>query len=416
MPYSVTNPALNAIQQIPVYNIEVDGELLNLSTSEIKQVRLQNSEGKHEAAVITTQLTKTQIDQFVGKPITFKYGSRVNANAFYGYVITINPSQNYKQDAIVDIACLGPTWTMQAGRPRTFTNTKVHDAAAALVLPHKLGLQADVHMYSWPSLAQTDESDWSYLKTLAHRVGYCVYVHKGIVRFVNPDRIIRDTGSFQHYVRSDDILDTSRQLLEFNPTTQSLRIRDNMKPSYGYFEGTDPQVFGDLSVYPHRMTTDTPVKGKDMASVYSDAWDKRVDFWNHQATARINGNANVIPGMNISIQLGNGLAGKNEHDGVWMVRGVEHSLTNNSFQTVLDLARDRITVKSTNIDFSWFFSRSPQGNPRLNIVEINNLKRWKSSWDSSDVITDVLTERSANVSNISTPEGFVGRSSTSISD
>jgi len=93
MPYSVNNPALSAIQQIPVYDIEVDGELINLSTSEIKQVRLQNSEGKHEAAAITTQLTKSQIDQFVGKPITFKYGSRVNVNTFYGYVITINPSQ-----------------------------------------------------------------------------------------------------------------------------------------------------------------------------------------------------------------------------------------------------------------------------------------------------------------------------------
>jgi hypothetical protein len=408
MPYSVNNPALNAIQQIPVYDIEVDGELINLSTSEIKQVRLQNSEGKHEAAAITTQLTKSQIDQFVGKPITFKYGSRVNVNTFYGYVITINPNQNYKQDALVDIACLGTTWTMQAGRPRTFTDTTVSSAFSSIVLPHKLGVQTDDHQYRWPSLAQTDESDWSYLQSLAHKVGYCVYVHKGIVRLVDPDRIIRDTGAFQHYVRSDDILDPSRQLIDFKPTTQSLRIRDNMKPVYGYFENGEPQVLGSLDVYPHRMTTDTPVKNYEMANVYSGAWDRRVDFWNHQATARISGNANIIPGINISIQLGNGFAGKNEHDGVWLVRGVEHSLTNNSFQTTLDLARDRINTRSTNVNFSWFFANNVQGSPKLNIVEINDLKRWKSNWSSPELVTQTLAEKVVPINPITLPEDFVG--------
>lgn len=414
MPYSVNNPALNSIQQIPVYNISVDGELVNLSNSELKQVKIQNSEGKHEAAVITTQLTKTQIDQFVGKPITFKYGSRVNANVFNGYVITITPSQNYKKDALVDIACLGVTWIMQVGKPRRFIDTTIDSAFSQLVLPHGLGVQADKHYYRWPSLAQTDESDWAFLQTLAHKVGYCVYVNRGVVRLVSPERIIRDTGAFQHYVRSDDILDTSRKLLEFNPTTQSLRIRDNMKPSYGYFENTEPQVSGSINVYPYRMTTDTPIKSKDMANVYSEAWNRRVDFWNHQATARINGNANIIPGMNISIQLGNGLAGKNEHDGVWLVRGVEHSITNNSFQTMLDLARDRITTKSTNIDFSWFFSTSKQGSPLLSISEVDNIKKWKSSWTYPEFITDFLEEPRFIIQPIITPDGFIGKKSDSI--
>jgi hypothetical protein len=187
-----------------------------------------------------------------------------------------------------------------------------------------------------------------------------------------------------------------------------------MKPSYGYFEDTNPQVLGSLGTYPYRMTTDTPVKGKQMATVYSEAWNRRVDFWNHQATARINGNANIIPGMNISIQLGNGLAGKNEHDGVWFVRGVEHSITNNSFQTMLDLARDRVAVKSTNIDFSWFFSTAKQGNPRLDIVEINNLKRWKSNWTVSEFVTDFLEEERVIAPPILTPDGFVGKGSDSI--
>ena len=84
MVVAVNNSALNSLQQILIGDIEINGELLNLTPSELKQVRMSNAENRHEAAVITTQLTKSKIDKFIGEPITFNYGSRFSGGTFYG--------------------------------------------------------------------------------------------------------------------------------------------------------------------------------------------------------------------------------------------------------------------------------------------------------------------------------------------
>ena len=392
MVVSVNSAALNTLQQILVSKIEVDGELLNLSTSELRQVRVSNTENSHESAVITTQLTKSQIDRFINKTITFNYGPRFSGRTFYGYIIFINPNQDYQQDAIVDIQCFGTTWPMQSGKPRFVTNRTIPSVFGEVVSSYNLGCQIDEHPYSWPVLAQAGESDWEFLRSIASRIGYSIYTYNGVVRLVNPMRVLAETGVYQRFIKSDDVLDPTRQLLDFNPSTQSLHIRDNVKPSFGYFDGVTPTYTSKELSPPHRIATFSPVKDRSMGAVYSEAWERRIEFWNQQATARINGNAAVIPGITISIQVSGNPSGRNEYDGVWFVRGVEHSLTNNSFQTALILARDDLTSRSINTDFRWFFAQAAQGNPRLVKVEKGNppSKFWESTWRTVETIHSSL--------------------------
>ena len=141
MVVSVNNAVLNSLQQILITDVEIKGELINLTSSELKQVRMSNAENKHETAILTTQLTKAQIDRFVGEPITFRYGPRFSGGTFYGYVITINPNQDYQQDTIVDIACFGTTWPMQSGQPRFFPKRTASSVFAEIVSSHNLGCQ-----------------------------------------------------------------------------------------------------------------------------------------------------------------------------------------------------------------------------------------------------------------------------------
>jgi len=393
MVVAVNNAALNSLQQILITDVEIKGELINLTSSELKQVRMSNAENKHETAILTTQLTKAQIDRFVGEPITFRYGPRFSGGTFYGYVITINPNQDYQQDTIVDIACFGTTWPMQSGQPRFFPKRTASSVFAEIVSSHNLGCQVEDNTYVWPALAQTTESDWEFVQTLATRLGYSIYINNGVVRMLNPKRVLAESEVSQRYIRSDDVLDPSRQLLDFNPTTQSLRIRDNVKPSFGYFDGQVPRLSQPLGIFPYRMSTDTPVKDRDMAQIYSDAWERRVDFWNHQATARINGNARITPGVNISVQISGNPTGRNEYDGVWFVRGVEHSFTNNSFQTALDLTRDTLSTTFSNTDYRPTLSGTIQGSPRMvKTVRGNPPKTyWESTWRKPEYIRDTLS-------------------------
>jgi hypothetical protein len=211
-------------------------------------------------------------------------------------------------------------------------------------------------------------------------------------------------------------------LLEWSATTQSLDIRQNIRPSFGFFDGASPATsqrstsdgiqssfpqggpsdgtaFQTTSVAtagstnanlvsPYRMRTDTPVHDRGMADTYSEAWQNRADFWNEHATARINGNASLPPGVNISVQVSGTPNGRNDYDGVWLVRGVKHVLTHTSFQTLLDLARDR-TVLPVNANHQWFWN-TPRGNPKVIRDPMTN--KWKSSWGSSpEFINTTLT-------------------------
>jgi hypothetical protein len=47
MVVALNNAALNSLQQILITDVEIKGELLDLTSSELKQVRLSNAENKH---------------------------------------------------------------------------------------------------------------------------------------------------------------------------------------------------------------------------------------------------------------------------------------------------------------------------------------------------------------------------------
>jgi hypothetical protein len=250
-------------------------------------------------------------------------------------------------------------------------------------------------------LAQSSESDWGFLLTLAMRVGYAVYNYQGVVRMVRPLRVLTETPVFASYIKGDQILDQTRALLDWAATTQSLQLRDNVRPTFGFFDGTvaattqQPTSTGSPVVpitstnlvSPFRIETDTPVKDRNMADTYSQAWSNRIDFWNEQAEARINGNARIVPGVNISVQVSGVPNGKNEYDGVWLIRGVKHVLTHNSFQTSLSLARDT-TSSPLNVNTNWFWN-VPRGAPRVLRDPVTN--KWKSSWGAQpEFINDTL--------------------------
>lgn len=378
MPVSVTNPALSALQRILVYNIRIGDEAVNLSASEIQQVDIGNLEGSHEYARITTQLTKERIDRYVNKRISFSYGRKSREMRFYGYVVSITPNRDYQKDTVVNIDCIGPTWVMQSGMPRLERNTTAPNLFSSVVTSptYRLGAQADYHPYTWPALAQSDESDWEFLLTLANRIGYAIYNYRGAVRMVKPIRVLRETPVFQSYVKSDDVLDPTRSLLQWEATTQSLRLRDNIKPAFGYFDGTTPAISAQDPNAPKKIRTDTPIKDRQMAQAYQDAWTNRIDYWNQQAVARINGDALVVPGVNVSVKISGVQAGENDYDGVWMVRGVRHSLTHSTFQTQLDLARDTRLLPVTR-NSAWFWEGRD-----ARVYPSTDGKGWFSLWGS----------------------------------
>jgi hypothetical protein len=409
MPTAINNPALSTLQNILVYNIQVDGIALNLSPSELKKVEVENKENQHEAALITTQLTKAQISKFAGKRIQFTYGKKTSPATFYGYILTVTPSSEYQQDTVVDLLCIGPTWPLQGGSPKFETNLTAQDMFVKIIKGVKgsnasnsyyegysLGVQVDRNAsdFVWPALAQTNESDWEFLICLAERVGYCIYVYNGVIRLVKPIRVLTRTRPVtSSFIKGDDVLDPTRALLEWNATTQSLEIRDNIQPSFGFFDEDNKGAFSKLPTpnSPFRFVADTPSKSRAMAEQYENAsWINRIDYWNNQATARVNGNAALVPGTTVPIQVSGvaGTASKNDSDGIWLVRGVHHILTHNSFQTELDLARDTNTLPTNLIARNFWEPKVNSGSPKMSWDYEH--ERWVSSWSQVEYVSETL--------------------------
>jgi hypothetical protein len=337
-------------------------------------------------AVLTIQLTKKQIDRFVNKLVSFSYGRKSSSNSFYGYVVTINPITEYKTDTTVEISCIGVTWPMQSGTPRFERNSTVPSIFSKVVSSYGLGVQIETHPYIWSAVAQCDLSDWEFVLHLADKIGFSVYTYRGVVRLIDAARVLRNTPVFQQFVRGDDVLDKSRELIDWTATTQSMNLRENIQPAFGFFEAGEPSSSRVKIERPYRLLTSTVTLNRDMSKVYEDAWNRRPEFWTQSGQARINGNALVAPGMNVSIKTSPFISQSNDFDGVWLVREVSHSLTHNSFQTLLSLSRDKGDEKipSNNTQFSWFWNSS-KGAPRVLKNESSGL--WKSSWGSSpDII------------------------------
>lgn len=390
MPVSINNPANQALERILVYDIMVEGEEMNLSTSEIKKVDISNAEGSHEYALITTQLTKKQVDLFVDKMISFSFGRVTNNSTFYGYIVSITPNRGYQTDTIVDISCIGVTWPLQSGTPRFSRNITIPSMFSSVVTSHGLGCQVYSHSLVWPALAQTEGSDWEFLLDLAVRAGFAVYNYKGVVRLADPLRILRETPVFSQFIKGDDVLDKNRELLDWSPTTQSMNLRENLQPAFGFFTGGRPVVSQDRLVKPFKLMTDLPVTSRDMAESLVRAWNNRADYWNQQAEARIHGNAQLVPGINVAIQASPKPVPANEYDGVWLVRKVQHSLTHNSFQTQISLSRDTLTTPMVpvNPQFRWFWNAS-SGSPRVIKDDVN--KKWRSSWGTRVDVVDAAS-------------------------
>lgn len=378
----VDNPALNVGSGILVHRVMVDDTAINASPAEVKSLAISFAANKHDQAVLTTKLTKSQAKEFLNQTVSITYGPTVKRDTFRGYIEVIRPSRKYQEDLIYDIVCLGVTQPMQTGETRFWTDRTAPSVASEVVLAHKLGFMSEGHGFVWPSLSQTGDSDWEVVTKAAALCGFVVVVTDGVVRLVDAEHQLRSAAPIVHLVKGDQVLDSGRELLDFTPEEESTSLRKNTRPSYAFFDrnagvGTTPrEEEGDTQ---YRYVTSYPVSSREMADVLISAWERSTEFWVESAKARTRGNARIKPGDLVAISLGTSSVIVNENDGLWFVVGVTHNLTHNSFQTELVLARDKVR-KPSNTEYKDFYSNVQYGRPKVLVDSSGPSKKWKSSW------------------------------------
>lgn len=378
----VLDPAITALGSgLLVNTILANGEPLQIET--LKEVTIDSQDYAHEQAIISVTLTTPQVNSLQDSTIKFTYGPRLALSTFYGYISEIAPSRNYQENMMYDLTCTGATRPLQEyGKPRFYTKKTITAIVADLITQRHLGVQVEQSDFQFASLAQTSQSDWEFILAVAKLAGFSVYNYQGVVRIVNPMRILNESGPSIRLIKGDEVLDKSRVLLDFQPIAYSTKKPKHTQPAFGYFNNGNPQVT-HVPDENYNFHSDTPILDKSMADFFVKAWDSNSDYWVQKATARIQGNTSIHPGVMVSVQISGSSVIQHDYDGLWLVQGTRHSITAGSFQTSLVMARDNKKRLANTDTKPW--TQTAQGHPQMSQKSVED--DWQSSWKTPEYIS-----------------------------
>lgn len=332
--------ARNTRGRAPVWTPLINGEEFDISVSSIEVAMM---EGGHDAFTIACQSTTlTDTEGLIDSALEFRLGTSPRIERFQGYITDVQEDSASQGALSFTLTVLGATKRMFEGYPRWWANKDIPSTIRDLAHKNMLGYHGTEHSYLWKALAQTVESDWTFVNKLAKRIGFAVFTRYGVVGCYNPDFLFRDSGVYCNLVASDNRdLTTDRMLIDFQPAEQSESLQQNLGVKYGYFTSNDQVQVGtqpgDFKGYV--FSTDSLVRDQNEGEVYLNGLDTAMTDWKQAAVARIYGDADIYPGMCVNVITTNRRYLRDKYDGKWLVRVVSHKADKQSFQTQMYLAR-----------------------------------------------------------------------------
>jgi hypothetical protein len=358
------------------------------------------AEDSHDSVTVSvSSATLTTTDNIVDMPISFRWGMPPRLETFNGYVVDVKEDTAMGSGISLSftMTILGATKAMFVGTPHFWSHKSAPSAVKDLVSKNLLGFAGDTHTYLWEALAQTTESDWTYITALAKRIGWQIFNRYGVVMCYDPLKSFTNQGLFCRCVMSSAAasVTTDRILLDFQPAEETDMFQSNLGQEWGYFTSSGtPQIIqqpGTFSGYVFQ--TDVVIADQDAAKVYADAGNVDMDRWTQYALARVWGDADIYPGMCVEIVTTNKAYVKPKYDGKWFVRQTNHQMDRQSYQTMLSLARpDSLTQVMTASYSPFWLDPSCGGKSRPSLSLSNPVSasstastttpppQWVSSW------------------------------------
>jgi hypothetical protein len=386
----------------PIYRMILAGEPLDVT---VQDATLTLSENSHDTGEMTvTSATRTSTEGILEQPISFLFGAAPKTEVFCGYVTSLTEQQSQGGVLTWTMGVTGPTKLLQTGNPRFWVNRTVPSAVETLSYLSYLGYTGHAHTYLWPALAQTDKSDWQMAVSLAKRLGWSVFNRYGIVMLYDPLQLFVNEGSAatlisESYTIAKSMLDEERTLLQFDPAEEAESSTSQRGLKMAYFSDGQMQVAmqkGNHTNY--RFVSDFVIRSAEEAGIYVNADDSDASSWRQSAKARIMGNASLYPGMSVEILTTNPKYYTGKFNGRWLIRGIQHKMDRQDFQSNLVLARPEGKTQVFTGAYTPFWQSLTRARPTLSLTSTMSLPApstsvspsrdsgvWYSSWSNSTV-------------------------------
>lgn len=377
--------------RVPVFRTLLNGQEFDIT---VLEAQFQLTSGAHDAASLSCASgTLKNLDGLIGSCMSFFYGQAPRTEAFNGYIMQADVDQAGQGNLSFTLGLLGATHPMQSGQPRFWTNHTIPEVVEKLAFQSGLGFFGHTHDFVWKSLAQTQETDWRSALELVARLGWVLFNRYGVLLCYDPKVLFQESGAYATLMSSqnrDFDATADRRLIEFNPQQQSTVLPENLGRQIAYFtDSGDIQVTKEIGSFSkYKFVTDFVIRSYEEAQVYANAGARRIEQWNQHAEARIWGDSDIYPGMNVDVITSNPAYYRAQYDGRWLVKSVQHKMDTQQFQTMLYLCRPNNTASITQDAYRPFWQDAGKARPTLGLdtsktpttATTDVSHAWVSSW------------------------------------
>lgn len=356
----------------------------------VYRTEITQNPGEHEVAEIVVNSESRTEDYTLlnSKRIEFRWGAGMEREAFWGYVVDVREDQRFQTDrpaSRMQLTAFGPSMALKTGRPRFWTNVTVSQVVASVVAEHMLGFSNEMlrDEVVWKQLAQTTESDWEFINSLAARSGCYVICEQGVIRLIDP-YLVFSRYMPDRFLTQEGIGLNTVKLYDFTPINLSPLDPGQQLPSVAYAGSGGgvsvlaapvselPMAYGKRTRFMAPLPVHTAAEAEAIQAAY------RNETWNEQASCRVQGSVLFRPGMNVYVRS---QANPTSYytpaaDGMWYINGTQHIITLDGYQTFCDLVRNPLRGHNNQTP-RMFWTGDKRGKPEL---KVNGRGQWMSTW------------------------------------
>lgn len=333
-------------------------------------------------------------------PVAVQWGRVPDVNTWYGYVNhhEINSAADSGTNVMqVTYVLTGTSLAMNSATTTMYQNESITSLARRTAAKYGLRSVTTPTRFSLKYEAATGESDFQFLKRLAHKTGMRFWVSSGTLYMVDPVVIFQGAGqnAVPTFLQNKVIgtADTCRNFRYSKGRNVPGSVQAN-RTVYG-IDATTGQEFSATASSPG--TTRAAVSTFYATQSYADAyarmvgWQNLSQFW-ITATADLYGNTSVYPGKLIAI-FGNALPDGSA--GYWLVSKVTHSITlnqvgpanTNQFLSSATLIRNKEAITGSAVPATLSQASTAPVMPEFTKMNLNQNGQWVSVNRGPVVIT-----------------------------
>ena len=345
----------------PNVSVVLSGVSVDYTT--IQSVTVDIQENMHDMATITfSGLIPVAITDYIGVPVYISISAGIGRSVeFFGYVSFIEPLMETRKGLINNspvqsaiVTCMGASDDMTMPKHRTWEKVTLPQLVEQIATSYGYSYSVPADSFVWQRLLQNGISDWHLLCKACHDIGYSMTASATHIHIYDPYKTISRQLPYAELVTvkgaSGSMKYAPGRIMEFKGLFGNTTLDGEI---YNYdFVGldsagnlvkgsTDNESYSNYGELAERVGTaeaTANVTSQEMLDKIVEASTKT--HYPYNATVMTTGIPDPVPGSVVKIDKY-----ASNFDGLWLVRGIKHTISRSHYVSELTLATDSTTGK-----------------------------------------------------------------------